>query len=1000
MGKNDTKELHSILEQLKKSYADTEEADNETKEIETQEDDDNFQKLLTNFFSSDTSIEEQAEPSDTYNFTVSDEEGLTLNDETDESDITQEAEEAEEVEDIEEAEDEIDETVEVNEVSEEEDDISENDEVVEDTDIEDIDDNDEVVLDMSEIYNDATEDIEDIKTEETSIVKEPSKEEKVITEHILSEPIDNTKRDEVTAVENVFRIMFSSRDKEHSNTENVENAGNTLDISSENAYEEELIEDDTSYEDEALDIQDVYAPDPVSEEYEEEIEYSDDKVSENEEDIITEDISSEDEIDIESLDADYYFPCDTENTVAMEEDEDEEEKPYQYDPLQGHLSDAAYVVRRHADGEIDFETKTYDKKAELDDEDISLLLDFGYDEEIQSEAGLDRTNEIKKQRQSMNAPNKHSRIFGYSGKEYLDRSQNKEIKQKYIKDKRILIIKSALTLLAALVLIFASFVYWHDETSDHLIYPTIELIAVLFASTVAITGIIDGAKGISKLDPSHYSITAFLVFMQIIYDVFVIIMQKNSNVVSDDRMVTGGAMTILYIAVSLLADILQCEAEMKTFSVVSKDEVLYSAEKFNKAKTEKDEKNGRRNLAMSDNMLGNNVYKVQKTDMANGYFQRMGNKTGKCLRVMYFMGIVPIIALVMGCITLIINKNAYVAISSVMAVIYMGFPMSFLLFAAVPYYFTSKCMAEKDCAIVSESSYGEYAEMDTLMFDDRDAVKIVESIEIRPEDHADVSEALELASRAFYALGGPLSKLIKVDPEEKKADINIISVKDSGVEFYMDSHIHVIIGDKNFLSIHGMKVTSDNIVTASSLEGKQSSVIYVAFNGVPQLGYIISANVKKEFSNTVKELSKVGIKTAVSTYSPIINDYYFEVNKPLGVASAVVYKPTVYEDKDDECFVDGGIYALSDPCKMSFAVTESGKLLKTEAQNKSFSTLVAVLGTAVGILCVLLLAIFSSGMRMGIFVSIITLLINAASVLGVFMKYIDKSKFKSKKNQK
>ena len=101
MAKNDNKELHSILEQLKKSYSEVDgslDAEDEVSEPTIDASDD-FQKLLTNFFSTDF-VEEKNE--DTYNFNVI-EEKVEYNDETEE-DISVEAEESAEIEEIEEIE--------------------------------------------------------------------------------------------------------------------------------------------------------------------------------------------------------------------------------------------------------------------------------------------------------------------------------------------------------------------------------------------------------------------------------------------------------------------------------------------------------------------------------------------------------------------------------------------------------------------------------------------------------------------------------------------------------------------------------------------------------------------------------------------------------------------------------------------------------------------------------------------------------------------------------
>ena len=141
MAKNDNKELHSILEQLKKSYSsvdgDVEEND---ASLDSQEDaNDDFQKLLTNFFSTDF-VEEKNQ--DTYNFSIMEEkvEYPDIVEEVDEEnledgEIIDDEEFVEDVEVIEYIEPVENEKIVENEEVVENEEIVENEEVVEDEDI-------------------------------------------------------------------------------------------------------------------------------------------------------------------------------------------------------------------------------------------------------------------------------------------------------------------------------------------------------------------------------------------------------------------------------------------------------------------------------------------------------------------------------------------------------------------------------------------------------------------------------------------------------------------------------------------------------------------------------------------------------------------------------------------------------------------------------------------------------------------------------------------------
>ena len=656
MAKNDNKELHSILEQLKKSYSEVDgslDTEDEVSESTTDANDD-FQKLLTNFFSTDF-VEEKNE--DTYNFNVI-EEKVEYNDEPEE--IIEETLEEPEIEES------IEEFIEEPEIEESIEDFIEEPEIEESIEgfIEEpeIEESIEEFIEESEIEESIEEFIEEPEIDEPieefieePVVEEPtSKVFPTVTENILAEPINKTGRDEVTAVENVFRIMFGAKQPQKEDAEPpIEEASRDEYYEDYNIVENDVVEDEV-FEEPIVEAFEE-SSDEINISFESDKEDSDEIFYSDDEDEIFEDYEYD---EAEEFDDSYdltlpileYDDDDLTPVAYMEDISKEEEEPYYYDPLQGHLSDAVYLVHKSVDEKLEFNTRQ--REIDLDDDDISLLLDFGYDDEIKSEAGAGRTNEIKRQKKSGKAPQKSERILGYLGDEYMGHAQDKDIKNKYIYDKKKIIVRIACIAVLAIIMLSLSILYHADLYIDRAVYPYIEILALLMTAAVAAPGLIEGARGIAKLDPKNYSIPVFLMIVQFIYDVFAIALQSSAD--SDSKMITCGFVVILYVGVSLVADALECSAQMNTFDVISSDGRLYSAEKFIKPKNEGNDKANARTVSPNV-MLGNCIYKVKETDTAHGYFSRMSQKSDKCLRIMYFMGILPIVALIMGCVSLIEN---------------------------------------------------------------------------------------------------------------------------------------------------------------------------------------------------------------------------------------------------------------------------------------------------------------------------------------------------------
>ena len=319
--KNENKELNAILAQLKKSYSDEEDVD----QAQSEESQDDFQKMLSSYFSDNDSDK------DIYKFTVS---------ETSESE-SQESEYAfADLSDFEV----IDEPV-VEETIEE---IVEDEPVVEET-------------------------IEEI-VEDEPIVEETI-EEIVEDGPLVEETIEEIVEDELNdadIVDDVFAVMFPATPTEHDKSEiepyvdEVYADENPLAELDEMESDEFAIEQESEFQDDyAFSADDVI--NPVPEDYFE----AEGEIPESTEidsfidlptDDVIEDAQFKETIDdiIGALvydDSDVVLDTDAVIPTVDDEDEDEklifkeeipsdDEQIYLNDPLQGHLSDAAFVSTR------------------------------------------------------------------------------------------------------------------------------------------------------------------------------------------------------------------------------------------------------------------------------------------------------------------------------------------------------------------------------------------------------------------------------------------------------------------------------------------------------------------------------------------------------------------------------------------------------------------------------------------------------------------------------
>lgn len=1021
MSKNDNKELNAILEQLKKSYS----GDDNLENSEAEESDDDFQKMLSNYFSDDDSNK------DIYKFTASEDSGDLVNQQSEYSlaDFEEFTVEQDSFEDVD-----SEEIVEVEEKTEDSPIVEET--VVKVSAAEEIfeeESTEEVIEEVIEEESVFEEIIEDGSSLVEEIIQDELDDE-VLTEEPIEEESYAEELDDKAIVDDVFAAMFPSVNSSKSAYEELEIDfnENPLERSVHTEHISRMFDLDETFDDcdnaDVVDMpqqsdayeflaEDVTIIDPDTDSSSDEVPVIFEECSQNQESIqeplpfneiadehketiddIIGDMDLDDEEDI-VLDISAILTDDDDlrdDTVESGIDE-AEEHIYLSDPLQGHLSDAAFVSYKISADEVNFDIEA--EAPELDDEEISLLLDFGYDDEAEAEAGRDRTNEIKRRTNCRFHDESNNKIYGYCGEEYTHKLQNSHIREKYARDKKELFIKTAVVFSISVILFFMSLVNCFGASVNYFLYSLIEIAALAIVSVIGWSELKEGVVGLTKLESNTYSAPAVVMAATLLYDLFsAIYVIVAGGTIFNGVLLPCGFFASTYVFAIILSEFLECLAEAKAFDVVADASDLYTAEMLNKGKKEIksfDKQIGK--SLFSGEFSDNQTFEVRKTSIPNGYFSRMSQKQIRLSGSFYLIGGIFVLSLIMGLVALVKEGSMAMATYTSMVIILMGMPISFSLVYTLPKLASSIALKEKNCAIVGDNSSEEYSNVDILVFDDRDAIEVVDKIEIRPEADSDLASAMRIAARAFKALGGPISAVVadKITDEdgEKPPIISVQSLKDNGIEFYMDSSIYMLIGDAAFMSTFGIRVSSDRDVHMSGDASKHNNVIYIAIDGVPRLGYVIHSKISDAFAALVVELDKYGVRSAVASYDPTVNDYYFEQNKIYGVANISAYKPEHFYNRQADAIADGGIFSCNDAKDIIYPLIEARKLHHSKKMNRIINYMASVIGCFVSVMFVIFALLENLGGNLNfITLTVISLFQIASAALIIFNSFDFKRK--------
>ena len=662
---------------------------------------------------------------------------------------------------------------------------------------------------------------------------------------------------------------------------------------------------------------------------------------------------------------------------------------YTVDPLQEGLSTLLPNSEFHST--ID-QPKSPVNNAEgaCDINDISLLLKFGYEEEAKNQFGNESTHEAIFEKDKHFTPEVHKVPYGYRGKEFTTRDQISGIRAKYKADKRAAIIR--LLAVSAIALMIMSTNVFFEFFSDRTSYPVVlalEFLLILMVGMILYKQLYTGIIGILRFEARAYSVLVLILGCCCIYDISAIILYIiNAGVINRSELMMFGFTAALYAILIVASDLLSCIKEFKTFDLLSASEVLFVAEKQNNrnSNTAKNDSNDKTkaNRYMD---LGNHAYKIRKASIVSGYFKKTSLSSSSSVNLIYVIGIVPILALIVGCVVALIGENMLRGASSVLATILLCMPFSLIVFNVISEYLIALELSKKKVAFIGADAADELSKTDTVIFDDQDAIKITSYTEIQPSKNANMKRYIATAYEVFDALSGPLSQYkLNITEGEAKAssqhELIINEINDNGMNMYFKSSMNILLGDQNYMRSHGINVKIDsNLSTAT--RGADCSVIYMAFDGSPKLGFIINSSIKDDFLKCVTSLEKENIKVFVESFEPQINDLFFEHNKGDSKVMINVHKPLKYEDSLQKEACDSNIISTSGAVNLANAILYSRNITEQRAHIKRTNFIVIVCGFLSAVLLSALLCVPDSVPFLGVLKSHTSLLFNILMVAGL-----------------
>lgn len=634
---------------------------------------------------------------------------------------------------------------------------------------------------------------------------------------------------------------------------------------------------------------------------------------------------------------------------------------YSFDPLQMSLDDLEImkieedVEETQAQSAVDEPIISHADNNVLDSNDVSLLVKFGYGEEVNAQIGRSVAKKVIFDKESKYSPERHKIPYGFIGKEYSSRSEDETIRRKYKNDRFVLLISLiVLSAFATMSLIFGLIFEFSPDKVDN--YGAIMLLDFLLVSlSLLICGkkIASGAICIGKFESNPYSVLLILAAEYLTYNVIVSMIYAFEPILLYNSFCwISGFCILAYFAVIALCDFFTCDKEYKTFELMTSQPSFHTAEILHPS-----DELGESSRAKGHVNATPGTYRVRKTPIISGYFKRISESGAKSISPVYVLGIVPSISLALGCGVAIVSESFVFGIHTFTITSVLCLPLSCLCIGAISGIINANRYRKNSAAFIGDDNANDYSSVATLVFDDTEAMEITSYKEINPgKAGSDTNEKLAIAYNVFKALRGPLGEAV---PEKYLSseghELIINSISDNGINVYFDASTNILIGDKQYMLEHNLKVKTDVSLTTAT-RGADRYVIYMAFDGKPQLGFVLTQKIKPDFARAVAILSDSGINIEIESYEPEVNDVYFDQNKTSDYSVITVHKPSRYQEKTNDASCDGAIIA-KDALSLSKAISNAKGEPARKKRIKRTNLISFLIGGVLAVLIALILCL-------------------------------------------
>ncbi len=578
-------------------------------------------------------------------------------------------------------------------------------------------------------------------------------------------------------------------------------------------------------------------------------------------------------------------------------------------------------------------TSVIAKRTGLDESDIALIFELGYENELGRLVGYETLKKLKYEHlrnSGLASEDYYGQAFGYLGREYTAAVPDENVVAAYTHDRKRLILKIALMALISALLFFADFpVFLKSYLPSSLanipwLFPSLAL--ALLTGGIVLTGkrLFAGWRTFLRFETTPYSIVAVSIPFIWLYGAGAIVTSIFQTENALPPMNFAASMALLLL---LVCDAIRIADEIRTFRMVSSPELKTVLEEVEPRKTKL--RQGDRTVKIINDEAGQSLYRVRRAHEVVGFFRRVNDLSaaGSVFSRMIFFSL--ICAVLGGLATSLIFQNPLRGVLVFAATLMFSAPASAIFLFFDPLRRANRHLLSRRSVLVGEGSVNEYSGSKTIIFSDTDAFRAKRQTQVNLPDGDEFRRDIRLAEALFRKIGGTLATVDQpiMMEEDPNTTINLVRLTETGVEALIDNKYRILAGDSTFLLHSDVEIPRESTDRAVG-RSRGVSVLYVAINGALKLTYEIAYTMNQSFREIIALLARTDTTLAVQSYDPNLNNAFLHVGFADGDEVVRIIKPAQFETPTTAEITDTGAVALDGPLATAYPLRAASLIVR------------------------------------------------------------------------